>query len=152
MAAISVKQHIRASAEAVFDAASDFANAPGRIKGIKKMEILTPGEIGKGTRFKETRVMFGKEATEEMEVTSFDRPSGYSLGCESCGCRYHCEFRFTPRGEGTDVEMTFNAQPLTLIAKIMGFLMAPMMKGMLKTCAKDLDDLREYVEQNPVTT
>ncbi len=90
--------------------------------------------------------MFGREATEEMEITAFDPPRGYSVGCESCGCRYHSAFRFTPNGAGTDVEMVFDAQPLTLAAKIMSFLMKPMIKSVLKECARDLHDLKAAME------
>ncbi len=37
--------------------------------------------------------------------------------------------------------MVFDAKPLTLLAKVMSFLMRPMMKMVLKECSKDLDDL-----------
>ena len=52
---------------------SDFANAPKRIKSILRVNVLTPGPVGVGTRFTETRVMFGREATETRtcEATTF---------------------------------------------------------------------------------
>jgi hypothetical protein len=90
--------------------------------------------------------MFKREATEEMEVTAFDPPRSYTLGCESCGCRYSTVMRFTPRGAGTDVAMTFEATPLTTFAKVMSPLMKPMVKSCLKQVAKDLDDLKASVE------
>ena len=70
MTTFTVKKHVNAPPELVFAKASDFANAPSFIGAIKKVEILTPGPIQAGTRFKETRVMFKREATEEMEVTA----------------------------------------------------------------------------------
>ena len=112
------------------------------------MEMLTDGPVGLGTRFRETRVMFKREATEEMEVTAFDAPHSYSLGCENHGCRYRTEFRFAPNGSGTDLEMTFGAEPLTKTAKVMSFLMKPMMKTMMKHCSKDLEDLKAAVEDS----
>jgi hypothetical protein len=149
MAVCTITRQINAPRETVFARASDFATAPNHIRGIKKVEMLTAGPVGKGTRFRETRIMFKREATEEMEVIAFDPPSGYVLGCESCGCRYRSEFRMTPRAGGTEVQMDFNVQPLTLFAKIMGFLMKPMMKMCVKEIAKDLDDLKASIEGTP---
>jgi uncharacterized membrane protein len=142
------KTTIRAPVERVFDSAIDLRNAPGRIKGIKKLEVLDDGPIRVGTRFRETRVMFGREATEEMKVTALERPQMYAVGCESHGCRYHSEFHFRPIAEGTEVAMTFRGEPQTLFAKIIGFLMAPMAKSIMKICAQDLEDLKKSLEAN----
>jgi len=84
-----------------------------------------------------------------MEVTAFDPPRSYTLGSESCGCRYSSVLRFTPKGSGTDVTMTFEAVPLTTFAKIMSVVMRPLIKSSLKLIAKDLDDLKAAVEGPP---
>jgi hypothetical protein len=151
MKPLHVREHIEAPCEQVFARAADFARAPETITAIKKIEMLTPGPTRVGTRFRETRVMFGREATEEMEVVAFEPPRRIALGAESCGCRYHSELRFTPAaGGGTDVEMTFVGTPLTLFAKIVGGLMLPLMKkAMVKACGQDLRDLKAAVESGP---
>ncbi len=148
----SVRRTIAAPIEAVFAQASDFANAPKHVSGIKRVEMLTDGPVRVGTRFRETRVMFGKEATEEMEVIALTPPLGYVLGSESCGCRYRCEIRLSPSSNGTDVIMNFDAQPLTFFARIMGKLMGFMMKSVAKACAKDLEDLKTAVESRRAAT
>lgn len=150
MAAVyTLSREVAAPREIVFQHLADFRNAPARVSGIKKVEILTAGPIGKGTRFKETRIMFGKEATETMEVLEFTPPSGYVLGAESCGCRYRSEFRLTSKGAGTDVQMTFEATPLTAFAKVMSFLMRPFMAKMcVKAILKDLDDIKKSIESD----
>ena len=149
MAGFTVKTFVDAPPSRVFEAASDFANAHTFVRGITKVEMLTDGPVGVGTRFKETRVMFKRECTEEMEVTAFDAPRSYALGAESCGSRYRSELRFTPRGSGTDLEMVFDATPLTLLAKIMAFVMRPMMKKMVAEMAGDLEDIKTHVERAP---
>lgn len=148
MSAIRTRVHIDAPPERVFAVASDFAGAARIIEGIERVEMLTEGPVGVGTRFRETRVMFGREATEEMEVVAFDPPRGYVLGCENHGCRYRSEIRVEPSGDGTDVEMSFEAVPLTAVAKLMSVVMGPMMKKMEAICAKDLADLKRAVERN----
>src|SRR5438046_1974470 len=100
MTAVSCDPHVAAPPATVFDVFSDLDHAPGRVSGTQRVEKLTPGPVGVGTRFKETRVMFGKEATEEMTFTAFDPGRGYTLGAESCGCRYITDFRFEPDGAG----------------------------------------------------
>lgn len=147
MAETKLKKHIEAPREKVFDVTTDLRKAAERIRGITRLEVLTDGPIGVGTRFRETRIMFKRECTEQMEITSFDRPQGYAVGCESHGCRYLTEFRYTPAGSGTDVEMTFRAEPLTFFAKAMTFLMGPMLRKKLRQeMEKDLDDLKAWLE------
>jgi hypothetical protein len=133
----------------VFATATDFRNAAGRIRAITRMEVLTTGPVGKGTRFRETRRMFGRDATEEMEVVEFDPPRSYTLGCENHGCRYRTELNFNEKDGGTEIEMRFQAEGLTFFAKLMGVLMKPMLKPMMKACAKDLDDIAAHAEGRP---
>ena len=90
--------------------------------------------------------MFGRAATEEMEFLEMDEPNRYLLGAESHGCRYRTEYVFEPVAEGTRLTMTFNAEPLTFLAKIMTVLMKPMLKKMIQMCGKDLDALKAHVE------
>lgn len=139
---MSVSQDIAAPIETVFDRAADFGNAANTIEAITKMEMLTEGPVGVGTRFRETRVMFGREATEEMEIVAFERPRGYRLLAESHGSRYESGLSFEEIEGGTRVTMHLEVTPLTLLARIMSVLMKPMMKKMVAICAKDLEDLK----------
>ncbi len=147
MKPVEVSKQIQAGVEEVFAIFADLENAAERITEIIKLDMLTEGPVGLGTRWRETRMMFKREATEEMEITAFDPPNGYTVEAESHGSHYRTELRFVPHGEGTKATMTFYAQPLTLMAKIMGVLTAPMMRGTLEKCLhKDMDDLKRYLE------
>ncbi len=148
MPRITLGKQVRAPIQRVFAVASNLRDAPKNIPAITKMEVLTEGPVRLGTRFRETRKMFGREATEEMEVTAFDPPRAISIGCENHGCRYRTDFLFEPRDGGTHVEMTFAAEPLSLPAKVMGFLMRPMMKKIMAECGKDLDAVAAAAERN----
>jgi hypothetical protein len=114
------------------------------------MEVLTDGPVRVGTRFRETRIVFKREATEEMEVTALEPPERFAFGCESHGCRYHTQMTFEPASGGTDVELRFEAVPLTRSMKVLAFLMAPMTRWIAKTCAKDLEDLKAAAERSPL--
>ena len=142
--------HIDAPVQAVFAACTDFAGAAGRISSITKMDVITPGPVGKGTKFRETRKMFGKEATETMEVLEFTPNKSYLLGAGSCGCIYRSEFLFAPSGKGTDLTVRFSARPQSFMAKLMSFIMAPLMAGMIRKCfAKDLGEIKASLENPP---
>jgi hypothetical protein len=147
MTTIATSAHFSAPPERVWSVLSDFEHAAGRIEAIRKIEILTPGPVGKGTRFRETRMMFKKEATEEMEITEWVPPRRYVLECESCGCHYRSAVSCTPEENGTRVEMSMEAKPLSFAAKILGALMGWMMAGACrKAFEKDLSDLKRHVE------
>jgi hypothetical protein len=146
MARIALSKKIEASPGAVFAVFSDFANAAGRIKAITKLEVVTPGPVGVGTRFKETRLMFGKECTEEMEITGFNPGHSYEISCHSCGAEYRTIFHFSPDGDGTRVDAEFSTRARNFWAKFMAPL-GWMMKGMMKKCLQqDLDDLQKVAE------
>ena len=147
MPGIEVTRRIAAPRAEVFTCFSDLRNAAQRVKAIRKLEVLTEDPIGKGTVFRETRVMFGREHTETMSITRFDPDRSYEVGCESHGCRYRSVFTFVDADDrATDVTMLFEGTPLTFVAKVMGFLMKPLTKRILAECAKDLDDLKVACE------
>ena len=143
---ITAEKQISAPPERVFELASNFATMSERIPGIKRVEMLTNGPVGVGTKFKETRVMFGKEATETMEVTAFDPPRSYSIGCNSCGCVYDSKLDFIPSAGGTMMTMTMSVTAVSFFAKLMSPL-SKLMMGMMRKCFEgDLEAIRKAAE------
>ena len=119
MATITVSTLVSAPIERVFEVYTEIDKAVERIPGITALEVLSDGPFGDGTRWRETRVMFKKEATEEMWVTGFDPPRSYTVEAESHGMRYSTLFSFTPEGDGTKVSWAFSGTALTMGTKIM---------------------------------
>ncbi len=143
---MTLETFIKGTPEAVFRAGTDFANMADHIDGITKVEMLTQGDVGVGTKFKETRKMMGKEATEEMEVTAFDPPRSYTLEADSCGARFTSTFVLTPKDDGTHVALNISSKAQSCMAIAfapLGFLMKGTMKKMIQ---KDLDNLKRNVE------
>ena len=141
-------KRIAAPPKNVFAAVADVATLPMRIPEVKAVEVLTPGPVGVGTRFTETRKVFGREATETFEVTVFAPPAKLTLVTVSCGMEYAAEHRFLPDGGGTLVELELRFRARSLYAKLMrplGWLMRGMMR---KALAKDLDALAAAVEKH----
>lgn len=146
MVKLTIKKRFEAPPERVFEVCTDLRNADKNVRGIKKLVVLGDGPIGVGSRFRETRVMFKRECTEEMEIVSFDPPTSYAVGCESHGCRYRTDFRITPSGSGSELELTFQAEPQTFLAKVMGVVFRGMIKSCMKEMERDLEDLKAVAE------
>ncbi len=139
---------VNAPCSQVFEAFSDFKNAADRVEGIEKIELIDGDSIGVGTRFRETRIMFGRPSTEEMEVTEFIPGQRYTVEANTCGSHFQTIFNFKPDGDATVVDVELNTRALTLFAKIMtpiGFLMAGPMKKMF---ASDIEQLKKYCESD----
>ncbi len=140
MPSFTIERHIDAPGAETFAVFSDLQSAPDRIKEIVSLEVLTDGPVGAGTRFRETRIMMKKEATEEMEISDWRPGEGYVVTCDSCGCHYETKFSFSPSEKGTLVRMQMDTTPVTLSAKILGPAMNLFFGGMMRRCMeKDLD-------------
>jgi len=143
---------IQAPADEVFAVASDFPHAAEVVGGIDKMEMLSPAndssEIGVGTRFRETRTMFGKQAVEEFEVVRFEPPSRYTLSTRSCGVQFDSTVEVIPDAAGCQLVYDIHGTPKTMFARVVGAITGPMMKGtMRKAMEKDLADIKTHVEE-----
>ena len=147
MKPLVISETYPAPVERVFDVYTDFANAADTISAITKMEVLTDGPIGLGTRWKETRVMFGKECTEEMEISAFEPNKRYEVLGNSCGAEFRTDIAFEPLSTNeTKVTMSMSSKPQTFMAKVMGGLMGWMMTGgMKKAIKKDMEDIKTHL-------
>jgi uncharacterized protein YndB with AHSA1/START domain len=148
MKPVIVETLIDAPPERVYQAFTDLEHGAERVRAIRKIEVLTPGPFGKGTRFRETRVMFGKEASETMEVVEHEHARRYVLAAESCGMRYRSVFEFEPErgGAATRVRIRMEATPVSLAAKLMAPLSGLMAKACAKALAADCADLKAVCE------
>lgn len=146
MSHLRLQKFIAQPPERVFAIFSDLENAARNVRGIESLTLLSDGPVGVGTRFRETRVLFGKQATEEMEVTEFVFPLRYTVEADSCGSHFKTTFRFSPGDGGTDVFVDIEVEPRSLAARLMRPLSALMLRPMRKCMEQDLDDLREVAE------
>ncbi|MEM9304530.1 MAG: SRPBCC family protein [Pseudomonadota bacterium] len=139
---------VDAPQERVFEVFTDFERAAEHMDGIERLEVLTETPVGVGTRFRETRIFYGREATEEIEITTFDPPNRYVAEAHSHGAEFRSEFRFEALAAGgTRVEVTFGAMPVSFLARILAFLSRLMLKGVQECTQQDLVDLKAVAER-----
>ena len=138
---------INADRARVFEVFCDLENAAANIGAITKLEVLAgPAQLNLGTRWRETRTMFGQEATEEMWVTEYEEGASYVAEAESRGTRYRSEYRFISEGSGTRVDMTFEGRPVSLGARLAGVIGVLFVGTAKKALHQDLVDLKRVCE------
>lgn len=148
MKQVEIHRHVEAPVERVWAIAADLPGAPRTLTGVQRVEVLTPGPFGVGTRWRETRTMFGREATEEMAVTDLRAGRAYTVEATSSGARYVSTFTFEPAGSAeTDVTLTFGAHATTAVARVLGVLTAPIARRSVANALRgDLEDLARAAE------
>ena len=144
---IQAQCQISAPKDEVFKAFSDLNNLEKNVQAITKVEILSSGEeIGVGTKFKETRVMFGKEASEVMEITQFSPSNHIREEAESSGMHYISDWSFSEENGQTRVTINFSGQAKSFLAKIISPLFFFMAGSMKKAFESDMNDLKVKLE------
>ena len=143
MGTISITKTIDAPKGAVFEAFTDLTKVADRIPDIVKIEVLADALEEVGTKWLETRKMFGKEATEELEVTGFEPGRLFVAACDGCGSHFKASYGFSEQGGSTRVDFTMETTPGGFFARLMGGLMTGTMK---KCCEKDMDTLKGWIE------
>ncbi|MGW0468409.1 SRPBCC family protein [Streptomyces sp. NPDC003027] len=147
---VVVERRIRATPGPVWETMTDLKDMERILTGVDRVEVLTEGAFGVGTRWRETRRMFGKEATEEMTVTESVPPDRYVTVADSHGMHYVSEIALRPDGaDATTVRMTFSARPADgrstgLFTRLLGGLGV---RAVRRALARDLDDVAASVER-----
>jgi hypothetical protein len=146
-ATFSTAVYIEAPPAVVFEALTNLDAAAQWMPNFVRAEKLTPGPVGPGTEWRETRKMFGKEATEHFKVTRFDRSSRMDLlidGSKGSSGRgeYGFVFELLPERTGTNLELTGDIR----MPGIWGLFSRFMVGTFKKSCHKDLEALKAHLE------
>ena len=146
MPSVEVQKTVAAPPDRVFRIATALDNLAANVSGIDSVEVLTEGPVGEGSRWRETRTMMGRPATEEMWVTGFEAPRRFVVEAESHGAHYRTEMTFEPEGAGTRVTMVFAARPVSFLARLFALFSAAMLRSLRKMLEQDLEDLKQAAE------
>jgi uncharacterized protein YndB with AHSA1/START domain len=147
---MSCDLQIAAPPERVFAAITDPEQIRQWMPNLVAFEMLTNGQVGAGSQFKETRKIMGKAGHEIFEVTAYEPPRRLDLlvdGAKGSSGKGEYRFRYDlePSGSGTRLKMDSNIDmPGGLFTKLMIKLFAGMFK---KACVKDLVAMKTYVER-----
>lgn len=143
-----VQIDIESTASKVWKVITDFENSVNTIRGIQKIEVLEKPETGLvGFKWRETRTMFGKEATEVMWITDMEENRSYSVRAESHGAVYLTRFGIEEEDGKVLLTTEFRSEPRTFGAKLMNVVFSRMMrKATASAFLEDLEDIRKAAE------
>lgn len=159
-----ISRQIDAPVTHVWDVLTDLPQLAGRLSGITSIHIMTSGPYAVGSRWRETRTLFGMSATEEMWVRRNNPMRSTVIEASSKGTDYCTTWELTPaavplaagpdaagttdtRRESTELSVTFSARPSngaesTVLATLFGVVG---LRATRKALEQDLDDIAAAV-------
>jgi hypothetical protein len=144
MAQMTIERSIEAPIDWVFKTISEISEFSKAIPHIVKVEFLTEQRVGTGTRFRETRIMQGKEVAVELSVADSVPNERVRMVTEMNGTVRDTVLEVRPHSDGTTPFMVLNATAKSWLGRVRNFFMIPMIK---KSVAKDIDMVKEYCEK-----
>lgn len=142
MAEFTATEWIYATPNAVFNFMLTPDNAHKVMPSVKENVQITEGPVDVGTRFRETRLINGKEATAEIEVTTFEPPRRYSATSSQGGITATYHYTLAPEQNGTRIKLQAE-----VAASGVKKLVVPMILMMMKKQDGDhLQNLKRAVE------
>jgi carbon monoxide dehydrogenase subunit G len=105
MAGFEMNEWIAQPPLTVFNFVTDTTNASKVIPSVQRMEQISDGALGVGTRYRETRIVDGHSAQTELEVVEFDPPQRYAVANSTMGVETVYRYTFTPHNGGTQINL-----------------------------------------------
>lgn len=149
---VECSELINAPREIVWRIITDIDSAAERIGAIRAIEVLDRGGEDPrhpliGLRWRETRVMFGKEASETMTITGAVENDWYETIAHNHGMVYRSRLDLEDAAGGTVLRMGFKGEAQGIGARLMSAVMMPFFKkGTIKALQQDLLDIRQAAE------
>lgn len=148
---LDLQTTIAAPPAKVWAALTDIPNWSLWLPNLVRLEILDLAAFGVGTRFRETRNMFGRDATEVFEVAAAQSPQSLALhvdGREGSSRRgnYRFNYRLESVAIGTCLHLDARIEGMGWLFKRIGRLFA---SGFQRALAADLAAFKRHVEALP---
>jgi len=139
---------INGSRSAVWSAITDIEHASEIISGIKKVEIIERPATGLvGLSWRETRILFGDEATVEKWITDAAEKEFYTTKAEDGGFVFLTTMRVSESSGGVTLTSSHETRPQGIVARLKALPMF-LFKGMIKKAIlQDLNDVKTAVEK-----
>ncbi len=146
MTPIIVTRIINEAIEVVFATISDIRQLSKALPHVVKFEYLSVVNSGVGTHFRETRLIKGKEATTEVEITEYVENERVRMVADSRGTVWDTVFTVTSENGCTTLTTRMAARSDKLFSRVMN----PLIRGMIaKAVEKDMDLVKSYCESGP---
>jgi len=140
---LTVERSSMASASSIWRVFVELEHAAERISAIQAVEIVKRPDSGlEGTEWLETRLMFGRASTEQMQISHVVEGQLVEVDSSASGCRFVSKMTLQDNGDKRIIGMSFEAFPTNIFARlIMKFLGAKMLKDISRMIEQDLQDI-----------
>lgn len=143
MPTITVSKLIDAPVAEVFRTVAHVDVMSKALPHVTRFEVLTDRTEGVGVRFRETRVMNGREATTELEVTEYTPDERVRMVADTNGTIWDSVFAVRRVDNKTDLTLTMESRPYRLMARIV----TPLIQGPIRRAVdKDLELIKKFCE------
>lgn len=147
---IEVRREVAAPAEVVWEIITDLERWPevlGGIDAVERLDDLPAFQVG--TRWRETRTMFGKQATAEMGVTEVEPGRSYTTTASEGSTTYVSTIRVLPVDDANcELTMTFAGTTTGLVSRVLAATLGRLAAGSTRRAlAKDLDAIATHAER-----
>lgn len=143
MAGFAVSEWIACPPKRVFDFISDPNNAPKIVPSVKSTVKLTEGPPKVGARYRETRLINGKEQHVDLEVKEYAAPDVYAMQNVTDGIETVYRYKLHPERDGTRIDLVCEVKAAG-IKKLMLPLVAFVLK---KEDGAHLQTLKKVLEE-----
>lgn len=127
MTGFNMSEWIARPPKEVFDFISASENAPKIVNSVTSMVKLTEDPVRVGTRYRETRLMHGREQQAELEIVEFEPTRKYAMRNVTEGIETVYQYNLQPERDGTRIDLVCE-----LKAKGIKKLMLPLVASILK--------------------
>jgi uncharacterized protein YndB with AHSA1/START domain len=116
---------IEAAIDRVFDYVADARNEPAWLPGAEKVEKVTDGEVGLGTRFEGVYARAGKVS---LEIVAFERPNRLTFRADARIVKFDDQIELAEVEGRTQLRARMTAEPKGVM-RLMSPLMAKTMRS-----------------------
>lgn len=152
---LTVSREIAAPVARVWSVITDLDATTATLSGVIAVERTAGEGYEVGTAWRETRVVFGRQATEEMVVAEVEAPRRTVVRSEARGARYATEFVLSELGPArTGLTVTFSGEQTGggLLGRIAEFVLGPVGRTVSRRMlTQDLIDIAAVAEYSPNT-
>ena len=143
MSSLTVSRTISAPVDLVFKTIAHIEEFSQAVPHIVKFEMLSDIRSGVGARFRETRLMNGRENTTELEVAEYVENDRVRMIADAGGTVWDTLFTVRPDDGGTELTVEMDCRPYKLVARFI----VPLIRGRVATAvAKDMDAVKAFCE------
>ena len=149
MTEIEISREVAAPAAVTWEVATDIDGLPEVVEAIESVERISGPEFGVGTRWRETRRMLGRAASEEMEIIAVDPGRSYEVAARSGGADYRSVLAVSAiDGHRCRGSMSFEARPTSAVPKLLSATLGRLFVGATRKMVEgDLTDVARTAER-----